>query len=98
MLVAVVGDGEGGGLLQAVADDGTPARRAGQAALFEHDRLGLPDGEELLAAVQEVHADQRRRLGRADHPGRLGLLAAAESARALAAAEMAEAGRAWRPQ
>jgi DNA polymerase-1 len=186
MLVAVVGDGEGGGLLQAVADDGTPAGpvepardlaaavgereraerprwlwaatgelypgllragvrvdrchdlglvegillaaegrfgeprsfaaalarrrgrpvpddpargpRAGQAALFEHDRLGLPDGDELLAAVLEVHADQRRRLGRADHPGRLGLLAAAESAGALAAAEMAEAGLPWRPE
>jgi DNA polymerase I len=186
MLVAVVGDGEGGGLLQAVADDGTPAGpaepardlaaavgqreragrprwlwaaaaerypgllragvrvdrchdlglvegillaaegrfgeprsfaaalarrrgrpvpddpvrgpRAGQAALFEHDRLGLPDGEELLAAVLEVHADQRRRLARADHPGRLGLLAAAESAGALAAAEMAEAGLPWRPE
>jgi DNA polymerase I len=186
MLVAVVGDGEGGGLLQAVADDGTPAGpaeptrdlaaavgereraerprwlwaatgelypgllragarvdrchdlglvegillaaegrfgeprsfpaalarrrgrpvpddpargpRAGQAALFEHDRLGLPDGEELLAAVLEVHADQRRRLARADHPGRLGLLAAAESAGALAAAEMAAAGLPWRPE
>jgi DNA polymerase-1 len=81
-----------------VPDDPARGPRAGQAALFEHDRLGLPDGAELLAAVLEVHADQRRRLGRAEHPGRLGLLAAAESAGALAAAEMAEAGLPWRPE
>ena len=190
MLLAVVGDGEGGGLLQAVAEDGTPlgpveraadlaaavgereraqrprwlwaataglypgllaagvrverchdlglteqlllaadgrfgeprsfaaalarlrglpvpndtrGQQAGQPALFEHDRLGLPEGAELLAAVVAVHADQRRRQAEgaprwAVRAGLLRLLVAAESAGALAAVEMAAAGLPWRPE
>ena len=190
MLLAVVGDGEGGGLLQAVAEDGTPrgpveraadlaaavgereraqrprwlwaataglypgllaagvrverchdlglteqlllaadgrfgeprsfaaalarlrglpvpndarGQQAGQPALFEHDRLGLPEGAELLAAVVAVHADQRRRQAEgaprwAVQAGLLRLLVAAESAGALAAVEMAAAGLPWRPE
>jgi DNA polymerase I len=90
--------------------------RAGQPALFGHDLLGLPGGAELLEGVVAVHADQQGRLAggrsigdqggtRAIHesagtgqPGGLGLLAAAESAGALAAAEMAAAGLPWRPE
>ena len=190
MLLAVVGDGEGGGLLQAVAEDGTPrgpveraadlaaavgereraqrprwlwaataglypgllaagvrverchdlglteqlllaadgrfgeprsfaaalarlrglpvpndarGQQAGQPALFEHDRLGLPEGAELLAAVVAVHADQRRRQAEgaprwAVRAGLLRLLVAAESAGALAAGEMGAAGLPWRPE
>jgi DNA polymerase-1 len=76
---------------------------AGQPALFDHDLLGLPDPAELLEGVVAVHADQQRRLagGAAagdGWPGGLGLLVAAESAGALAAAEMAAAGLPWRPE
>ena len=86
--------------------------RAGQPALFDHDLLGLPDPAELLAGMVAVHADQQRRLGGGgevrgtarlpqplgEWPGGLGLLVAAESAGALAAAEMAAAGLPWRPE
>jgi DNA polymerase-1 len=90
-----------------VPDDDARVQPAGQPALFEHDRLGLPEGAELLAEVVAVHADQRRRLAGmaggtasvgAGDPGRLGLLVAAESAGALAAVEMAAAGLPWRPE
>jgi DNA polymerase I len=37
---------------------------AGQAALFDHHLLGLPDPAELLEGVVAVHADQQRRLAR----------------------------------
>ena len=80
-----------------VPDDTSPGPRSGQPSLFEHDLLGLPDGAELLDAVVAVHAAQQQWLGRAEHPGRLGLLVAAESAGALAAVEMAEVGLPWRP-
>ncbi|HEX7149668.1 MAG TPA: bifunctional 3'-5' exonuclease/DNA polymerase, partial [Actinomycetota bacterium] len=59
---------------------------------------------ELLERLVAVHADQQRRLaGGTDEvapqwPGGLGLLVAAESAGALAAAEMAAAGLPWRPE
>jgi DNA polymerase-1 len=84
-------------------ETGRAAARAGQAALFDHDKLGLPDPVELLAGVVAVHADQQRRLaggGAAggEWPGGLGLLVAAESAGALAAVEMAAAGLPWRPE
>jgi hypothetical protein len=83
-----------------VPDDTARAVRAGQPALFDHDLLGLPGGAELLAGVVAVHAAQQRRLagGAGDRPGGLGLLVAAESAGALAAAEMAAAGLPWRPE
>jgi DNA polymerase-1 len=68
-----------------------------QLALFEPERPDLPKGEELLTALAEVHADQQRRLAASEHPERLRLLVAAESAGALAAVEMAEAGLPWRP-
>jgi DNA polymerase-1 len=76
---------------------------AGQPALFDHDLLGLPGPAELLDGVVAVHADQQRRLtgpeGADDGwPRGLGLLVAAESAGALAAAEMAAAGLPWRPE
>jgi DNA polymerase I len=76
---------------------------AGQPAPFDHDLLGLPGPAELLEGVVAVHADQQRRLtgpeGAGDGwPGGLGLLVAAESAGALAAAEMAAAGLPWRPE
>jgi DNA polymerase I len=80
-----------------VPADPSGGTRSGQPSLFEPDLLGLPGDAEPLAAVTAVHADQLRRV-RVEHPGRLGLLVAAESAGALAAAEMAEAGLPWRPE
>jgi len=77
---------------------------AGQAALFEPDRPGLAPAAtaELLEAVVAVHAGQQRRLAAIEHgdpelEGLLGLLIAAESAGALAAAEMGHTGLPWRP-
>jgi DNA polymerase-1 len=74
-----------------------PQASRSQPALFEPERAGLPEGEGLLAALGEVYADQQRRLTVGEHPERLRLLVAAESAGALAAVEMAEAGLPWRP-
>ncbi len=48
--------------------------------------------EDLL----EVYADQQRRHGAAEHPGRMRLLTAAESAGMLVAAEMNRTGLPWR--
>lgn len=60
-----------------------------QPALFEE----TPDAAEELDRLIAVHADQLRRLAGA---GRLPLLAAAESAGALVAAEMTHDGLPWR--
>jgi len=49
-----------------------------------------------LAALVTAHADQLRRIGADADPVKFGLLAAAESAGGLAAAEMSEAGLPWR--
>ncbi|WP_051838538.1 bifunctional 3'-5' exonuclease/DNA polymerase [Streptomyces sp. NRRL WC-3742] len=71
----------------------------GQDTLFAPDRLQLPPGADPLTAVVAVHAEQQRRLGAITDPGarhRLRLLVAAESAGALAAAEMAHDGLPWR--
>ncbi|AXI77624.1 bifunctional 3'-5' exonuclease/DNA polymerase [Peterkaempfera bronchialis] len=74
-------------------DSGAPD---GQPTLFQADRHQLPPGTDPLRAVVEVHADQQRRVARTEHPGRMRLLCAAESAGALAAAEMAYEGLPWR--
>jgi DNA polymerase-1 len=70
--------------------------QADQDALFTvvADRSKLPPGVDPLAALVEVHADQLRRLRAAGR--RLALLAAAESAGALAAAELGFDGLPWR--
>ncbi|WP_436890703.1 bifunctional 3'-5' exonuclease/DNA polymerase [Nocardiopsis dassonvillei] len=79
------------------ADPHEPAGEgaAAQPALFEADRSTLPPGTDRLDALVEVHADQRRRL--AALPPGMDLLAALESAGALAAVEMAHEGLPWRP-
>ncbi len=79
------------------------ARRAGpppaQEALFGDEAdVGDPaQAEATLAAVITLHADQLTRIAADEHPARFGMLAAAESAGALAAAEMTAAGVPWQP-
>ncbi|MBV2151583.1 bifunctional 3'-5' exonuclease/DNA polymerase [Kitasatospora sp. SUK 42] len=71
----------------------------GQDTLFAPDRLQLPPGADPLAAVVAVHAEQQRRIAAITDPAarqRFRLLVAAESAGALAAAEMAHDGLPWR--
>ncbi|TDQ49282.1 bifunctional 3'-5' exonuclease/DNA polymerase [Actinorugispora endophytica] len=65
-------------------------------ALFEPDLSTLPPGVDRLDALVEVHADQQRRIAGLPEPGRFALLAAVESAGALAAVEMAHDGVPWR--
>jgi hypothetical protein len=56
------------------------------------------DPRDLLEALIEVHAEQLARLAADEHPGKFSLLAAAESAGGLAAAEMSVAGLPWRSE
>ncbi|MFI9548268.1 bifunctional 3'-5' exonuclease/DNA polymerase [Streptomyces sp. NPDC052016] len=61
-----------------------------QSSLFEPEDTGLP-----LADLVSVYAEQQRRHERAEHPDRMRLLTAAESAGMLVAAEMNRAGLPW---
>lgn len=65
----------------------------GQASLFETPPD--PPGIDLDGLIQ-VHADQLARIAATEHPARFRLLVAAESAGALAAAEMGAVGLPWR--
>jgi DNA polymerase-1 len=69
------------------------AEPGSQSSLFEPQgvRLPLPD---LLA----VYAEQQKRHAQAEHPDRMRLLTAAESAGMLVAAEMNRAGLPWRAE
>ncbi|MFJ8588599.1 bifunctional 3'-5' exonuclease/DNA polymerase [Streptomyces sp. NPDC093595] len=68
------------------------AEPGAQSPLFE-PRSGL---EVPFEGLLEVYADQQRRHGAAEHPGRMRLLTAAESAGTLVAAEMTRSGLPWR--
>jgi hypothetical protein len=86
----------------------TDAQRASQAGdqaaqqvLFEAADVTSSDTDavdpsELMAALIEVHADQIGKIAADEHPAKFSLLVAAESAGALAAAEMSLAGLPWR--
>jgi DNA polymerase-1 len=76
--------------------DRPPPARADQPALFEPDRGAVPPGVDPVEAAIAVFHDQQRRMGAVEHPDRLRLLVAAESAGALAAAEMTHHGLPWR--
>ena len=84
--------------LRGVAAPARAARPAGgaQSELFDVAGDGPADIRAELDAVVAVHADQLRRIAAAGHPRRLSLLAAAESAGGLAAAEMTADGLPWR--
>ncbi|MFE2939343.1 bifunctional 3'-5' exonuclease/DNA polymerase [Streptomyces sp. NPDC059255] len=68
------------------------AEPGSQSSLFE-PRAGT---EILFEDLVEVYAEQQRRHAVAEHPGRLRLLTASESAGMLVAAEMHRAGLPWR--
>ncbi|MFC7922273.1 bifunctional 3'-5' exonuclease/DNA polymerase [Streptomyces cinereoruber] len=68
------------------------AEPGSQDSLFEPRRVAAVPFEGLLA----VYAEQLRRHDRIEHPGRMRLLTAAESAGMLVAAEMHRAGLPWR--
>ncbi len=84
--------------LRGVAAPARAARpvSAAQSELFAVAGHGPGDMRDELDAVVAVHADQLRRIAAARHPRRLSLLAAAESAGGLAAAEMNADGLPWR--
>ncbi|MEU3843116.1 bifunctional 3'-5' exonuclease/DNA polymerase [Streptomyces sp. NPDC028635] len=67
------------------------AEPGAQSPLFEPQGIRLP-----LTDLLEVYAEQQRRHARAEHPDRMRLLTAAESAGMLVAAEMNHAGLPWR--
>jgi hypothetical protein len=72
------------------------AARPGQDALFDPADPVFPEPAAALDAVIAVHAGQLRRMAADEHPGRFALLAAAESAGGLLAAEMGFDGLPWR--
>lgn len=74
-----------------------PARAAElQPSLFESGPVPLPPGTDEFTALLEVYADQLARTAATEHPERMRLLVAAESAGMLVAAEMSRSGIPWR--
>ncbi|MFG1792163.1 bifunctional 3'-5' exonuclease/DNA polymerase [Nocardia sp. NPDC049149] len=74
-----------------------PARAAEtQPSLFESGPVPLPAGTDEFTALLEVYAGQLARTEKAEHPERMRLLLAAESAGMLVATEMSRAGIPWR--
>ncbi|MDQ0992222.1 bifunctional 3'-5' exonuclease/DNA polymerase [Streptomyces sp. V3I7] len=66
------------------------AEPGAQSSLFEPQGVHLP-----LEDLAAVHAEQQRRHDQAEHPDRMRLLTAAESAGMLVAAEMNRSGLPW---
>ncbi|MGW8850501.1 bifunctional 3'-5' exonuclease/DNA polymerase [Streptomyces xiamenensis] len=80
-----------------VPEDPRPAAAdSGQPSLFDTGPPPPPAGTDPLTALVEVYADQLARTARTEHPGRMRLLLAAESAGTLVAAELTRAGLPWR--
>ncbi|MET7765124.1 bifunctional 3'-5' exonuclease/DNA polymerase [Streptomyces sp. NPDC005393] len=79
-----------------VPDDPPPRAARTQPSLFEPGPPPLPPGTDPLDALLAVYAGQLARTEAAEHPGRMRLLTAAESAGTLVAAEMGRAGVPWR--
>ncbi|UGT42988.1 bifunctional 3'-5' exonuclease/DNA polymerase [Nocardia yamanashiensis] len=74
-----------------------PLRAAdAQPSLFESGPVPLPPGTDEFTALLEVYAGQVARTARTEHPDRMRLLLASESAGMLVAAEMSRAGIPWR--
>jgi hypothetical protein len=82
-----------------VPQEPRPARAGAQDSLFDvagGTQDDLARATATLADLIAVQAAQAGRLAASPHPGRLGLLVAAESAGGLTAAEMTAAGLPWR--
>ncbi|MGW6421628.1 bifunctional 3'-5' exonuclease/DNA polymerase [Nocardia sp. NPDC055053] len=74
-----------------------PARAAEtQPSLFESAPVPLPPGTDEFTALLEVYAGQVARTAHTEHPERMRLLLAAESAGMLVATEMSRSGIPWR--
>lgn len=74
-----------------------PARAAEtQPSLFESGPVPLPPGTDEFEALLEVYAGQLARTAKTEHPERMRLLLAAESAGMLVATEMSRSGIPWR--
>ncbi|WP_278262461.1 bifunctional 3'-5' exonuclease/DNA polymerase [Nocardia sp. AG03] len=74
-----------------------PVRAADtEPSLFDSAPVPLPPGIDEFDALLEVYAGQVARTARTQHPDRMRLLLAAESAGMLVAAEMSRAGIPWR--
>jgi hypothetical protein len=76
-----------------------PVRSGPQPSLFDLAAAERPSPAELTATLADliaVHDDQLARIAADEHPRRFALLAGAESAGGLAAAEMTAAGLPWR--
>ncbi len=83
---------------QPVPPDPPPASREAdpEPSLFEAGVLPLPEGVDAMTALLEVYSGQLERTSAAEHPERMRLLLAGESAGTLVAAEMGRAGVPWR--
>ncbi|MFI1964203.1 bifunctional 3'-5' exonuclease/DNA polymerase [Streptomyces pathocidini] len=79
-----------------VPQDPPPRSTEQHPSLFDPGPVPLPPGTDPLEALLEVYADQQRRHRAAEHPDRMTLLTAGESAGTLVAAEMTRAGIPWR--
>jgi hypothetical protein len=77
-------------------DAGETASAAAQLP-FDAYESAPQDPREDLAALVAVHAEQQVRIRADAEPAKFGLLAAAESAGGIVAAEMTAAGLPWRP-
>lgn len=77
-------------------DDGPAFGEDAQPTLFSPRGPGLPPGVTVVAAARRVLAEQEKRVAATEAPARMRLLLAAESASALAAAEISAAGLPWR--
>ncbi len=73
-----------------------PARSEPVQLSFDAGQSGDPGLVAVMDDLITVHSDQLTAIGADQQPARFGLLAAAESAGALAAAEMTAAGLPWR--
>jgi len=79
-----------------VPEDRPAPVRTNQPTLFDLARGDTTAGVDPIEVARSVYAEQLRRIAATEQPSAFGLLVAAESASALVAVEMSEAGLPWR--
>ncbi|MGI8721826.1 MAG: bifunctional 3'-5' exonuclease/DNA polymerase [Geodermatophilaceae bacterium] len=79
-----------------VPQDRPAPARTSQPTLFELARGYTTAGVDPIEVARSVYAEQLRRIAATEQPPAFGLLVAAESASALVAVEMGDAGLPWR--